>query len=423
MKPPDRAATAGLKPGANAVRSIVFSYLLDCALLAAFAATGRVHWPIPLSYLLLGMLDSGLFYYQARHAVASPFTYQQRMFLRLIACTAMLLVFATLAPQLSFYFIGMLFILQGFGSISVARLQSALALLIVAVTTAWLAVHTSGYVWQTPATPVERLLIWLCCTSILGRFVLLGIVNRRLRERLKQRSTQLAESLDALRGRDQSLEQVNAELQHQATHDALTGLGNRLLFTTRLQHACAEGRPFALCVLDLDRFKLINDSLGHGAGDALLKLVGKRLQAATRSQDTIARAGGDEFLLLLRDMNTPADTEKLARRWMDALAEPYRVQGTELHISPSLGIARFPIDASDGEELLARADEAMYQAKQSGRNTFRFFDAEVMGRSRERLSVENDLRQALAQSQLQLHYQPKIDIATGAVHSIEALLR
>ncbi|HEX4376653.1 MAG TPA: EAL domain-containing protein [Steroidobacteraceae bacterium] len=413
----------GPRISVTAVRTIIISYLLDAALLGGFATTGRLRWPLVLSYLALGLGDSALFYYQSRRPLPTSLSFQQRMFARLIAGTAILLVCAALAPQLAFYFLGMLFVLQGFGSITVPMLQSAIAWSIVAAATAWLALHGDAYTWDPAPSATERTLIWLACISILGRFVMLGIVNRRLRERLQQRSAELRESIDALRRRDQSLEQVNAELQHQATHDALTGLANRLLFTTRLEQACRDARPFALCVLDLDRFKIINDSMGHSVGDALLKLVGERLRAATRAQDTIARAGGDEFLLLLREVEARADTDKLVQRWMQALAEPYLIQGAEIHVSPSMGIARYPTNASDGEELLARADEAMYQAKQSGRNAYRFFDAEVMGRSRERLSIEGDLRQALTQSQLQLHYQPKIDIATGRIHSVEALLR
>jgi predicted signal transduction protein with EAL and GGDEF domain len=164
--------------------------------------------------------------------------------------------------------------------------------------------------------------------------------------------------------------------------------------------------------------------LGHGAGDALLKLVAQRLVSTTRSKDAVARAGGDEFLLLLRDVSAREDIEKLATRWMDAFSEPYRIQGTELHVSPSIGIARFPIDAADGQALLARADAAMYHAKKSGGNMLRFFDEEVTTCfSRERLVIETDLRRAVADSQLYLHCQPRVEIATDEVRSVEALLR
>jgi diguanylate cyclase (GGDEF)-like protein len=226
-----------------------------------------------------------------------------------------------------------------------------------------------------------------------------------------------------LKERDKSLANANLELKRQATHDALTGIANRVLFVERLNHAVTERQPFAVCVFDLDRFKIINDSLGHGAGDALLKHVSERLLSIVRASDIVARAGGDEFLLLLRNLSSAEEIEALIARWMSALSQPYMLTGLELHVSPSIGIARFPIDGTSAEELLARADEAMYFAKRSGRKTFRFFDASVMGFSRERLEIEAELRGALAQGQLALHYQPKIDIATGEMRSVEALIR
>jgi diguanylate cyclase (GGDEF)-like protein len=231
------------------------------------------------------------------------------------------------------------------------------------------------------------------------------------------------DSVRLLEERDKSLAQVNLELKRQATHDALTGIANRVLFVEHLQRAVNEQQPFAICVFDLDRFKIINDSLGHGAGDALLKFVSDRLLSITRASDTVARAGGDEFLLLLRDMRSVHEIEGLIARGMQALAQPYHLTGLELHVNPSIGIARFPKDGVLAEDLLARADEAMYYAKRSGRNTFRFFDSSVMGFSRERLEIEGELRSALAQGQLVLHYQPKIDIASSEMRSVEALIR
>jgi diguanylate cyclase len=238
--------------------------------------------------------------------------------------------------------------------------------------------------------------------------------------RLQERRRELRESVVT---RDQSLERVNAELRHQATHDALTGMPNRTLFADRLSSAISQGAPFAIAVLDLDRFKVINDSLGHSAGDALLASVAHRLAASMRPHDTVARAGGDEFLLLLQDVASREEIEALALRWMDVLSESYRIQGTELHVSPSIGIARYPFDAEDGQELLARADEAMYHAKKSGRNMFRFFDGEVTSFSRANLVMEAELRRAVANNELRLHYQPRVEIATAAVRSVEALLR
>jgi diguanylate cyclase (GGDEF)-like protein len=403
--------------------AIALSYVVDALLLLGFSLAGTIPRSIPGAYLAAGLAESAIFLFLGARMPGPPGQFQFLVLPRLIVSSAIQLTFIALAPQVGFYFISVLFIVYGFGSMGLSPAQSAITWIAVAAVTALLLSHGEKIDWIPQSDLAERVLVWMCFVSTLGRCILLGVFGRSLRMRLQTRSSQLVESVDALKQRDQSLERVNAELEHQATHDALTGLANRVLFADRLEHAIGEQQPFAACVLDLDRFKVINDSLGHGAGDALLKLVGRRLATTTRADDVVARAGGDEFLLLLRDVTTREDVEKLAIRWMQALSEPYRIQGAELHVSPSIGIARFPIDAADGEELLARADEAMYEAKQHGRNTYRFFDAEVMGFSRERLAIEADLRQALATYQFQLHYQPETDIATGVTRSVEALLR
>ncbi len=238
------------------------------------------------------------------------------------------------------------------------------------------------------AVPLYYLLAGLLClTATLGRCVLLGVLGRDLRLRLQQRHRQLRDLAQMLEEREKSLARANAELKRQATHDALTGLANRALFVERLQQAVQEQRAFAICVFDLDRFKVINDSLGDGAGDALLKHVADRLLSVIRASDTVARAGGDEFLLLLREVSSAAEIELLIGRWMTALAQSYPVTGLELHVSPSIGIARYPVDGAEAEELMAHAAEAMNHAKRHGRNTFRFFDSGIMGFARARREV------------------------------------
>jgi diguanylate cyclase (GGDEF)-like protein len=311
----------------------------------------------------------------------------------------------------------------GCASLGLSKKQSAIAWISVAVAAALVMSSIDARISIPQDTPLVRGLVWLCFVATLGRCILLGVLGRVLRLRLHDRRQQLRDSVHMLKERDRSLANANLELKRQATHDALTGIANRVLFVERLSHAVHDRQPFAVCVFDLDRFKIINDSLGHGAGDALLKQVTARLLSIVRSSDTVARAGGDEFLLLLRNMSSVAEIEGLIGRWMSALSQPYQLTGMELHVSPSIGIARFPNDGTGAEELLARADEAMYFAKRSGRKTFRFFDASVMGFSRERLEIEAELRGALALGQLSLHYQPKIDIATGEMRSVEALIR
>jgi diguanylate cyclase len=223
------------------------------------------------------------------------------------------------------------------------------------------------------------------------------------------------------------LEAANAKLQYQATHDALTDLPNRVLFMDRLgreiAHAGRDGHLFAVLLLDLDRFKQINDSLGHGAGDRLLEEVARRLSGAVREVDTVARIGGDEFLLLIADIRDHSDLAAVAAKIGGVLGEPLSVGSAELHTSASIGISMYPADGTTGDDLVARADEAMYFAKQSGRNSYQFFNRTMSVFSQDRLDLENDLRRALPMNQFEVHYQPKSDVASGRVNSVEALLR
>jgi diguanylate cyclase len=255
--------------------------------------------------------------------------------------------------------------------------------------------------------------IGLCAFGLLMVTLITAIFDAHLQSRVRTHARRL--------------EAVNAELQHQATHDALTGLPNRVLFMDRLgreiAHAGRDAHRFAVLLLDLDRFKLINDTLGHGAGDLLLSGVARRLSGVTREVDTVARTGGDEFLLLIADTRDQADLGSLATKIGKALCEPFVVNGAEVHTSASIGISVYPQDGKDVDALVAHADEAMYFAKQRGRNSFQFFNKEMSVFSQERLDLENDLRRALPLKQLEVHYQPKSDVATGRISSVEALLR
>jgi len=226
---------------------------------------------------------------------------------------------------------------------------------------------------------------------------------------------------------NEMLEHANARLRHAATHDALTGLPNRVLLADRLQQAIARasrnGIRFAVLVVDLDRFKAINDSLGHIAGDELLQEVARRLSGMLRKEDTLARLGGDEFVLLIHEVSGPQDAEAVARKILTQVALPLQLAGLDVHVSPSVGISLCPDDGSDSETLLQHADAAMYHAKKKGRNTFQFFAPAMNAFARERLELESGLRNALAQREFELHYQPKVDIATGRIESAEALIR
>mgnify|MGYP004499068589 CR=1 FL=1 len=217
------------------------------------------------------------------------------------------------------------------------------------------------------------------------------------------------------------------EAEHLAGHDPLTGLPNRRLLLDRLAVALAQGRRsghrLAVLFVDLDRFKVINDSLGHATGDALLRQVGERLRAAVREEDTLARLGGDEFVLLLPRMDAPQGAGEVARAVLDALREPFRVGGRELFVTASAGISVAPDDGADGETLLRHADIAMYRGKQTRGDCYRFFTLEMNRRARERLETESALRRALAGDELELAYQPVADLRTGRACAVEALVR
>jgi diguanylate cyclase (GGDEF)-like protein len=425
MGPMDKAArranvARNLYPGL--LRVIMLTYVTSALLLLGFYYAGTIRLWVPLAYVLGGPLECAFAYYLAARAPGPSDVSNFQAIPRLALSTGIQLLFLALVPQVGFYFICGLFVVYSIVTMGISGRQSLIAWCLIVATGALLLVYTRGD-WTPHRTLLERALVFTGWMLMLYRTILLGVLGRTMRITLHEQSVRLSESVSALRLRDESLERANAELHHRSTHDALTGLGNRALFASRLEETIAGKKPFAVCVLDLDRFKLINDSLGHGAGDALLKLVAQRLQSTTRADDVVVRAGGDEFLLLLRDVEARADIERLASRWMDALTAAYRISGIELHVSPSIGIACSPLDGTDGEHLLARADEAMYHAKQSGRNVYRFYDSHLMGFSRERLAFESELHQAVANKELRLYYQPKVDVSTGKVRSLEALLR
>ncbi len=216
-------------------------------------------------------------------------------------------------------------------------------------------------------------------------------------------------------------------IQSLAYYDALTGLPNRILLRDRLSKALATARRqkhrVALLFLDLDRFKIINDSLGHSVGDLLLQAVAERLQRCAREQDTVARLGGDEFLIVLTSVKDVTDAAVAAERLMDAMTAGFVVQGHSLSISCSLGISVFPEHGADGETLIKNADAAMYSAKDYGRKNFQFFTADMNAQVVERLTLENTLRTALDKKELFLVYQPQMNLATRRITGLEALLR
>ena len=268
-------------------------------------------------------------------------------------------------------------------------------------------------VLRKPAEPIEVL---QCATALARKWE-----NDRL---VKDHVLRLEEVITA---RTRGLEAANQQLRHLATHDALTGLPNRALLDDRLQQAIAHAerdmRSFAVLVCDLDRFKLVNDSLGHRAGDELLQEVARRLHAVVRAADTVARFGGDEFVVIGTSIADDEEAADLAARVLDVMQAPVRIAGIDIHTSPSIGIAMYPDDGESVQALLAHADAAMYSAKQNGRGNFRRYVTGMHAGTEERVQLESDLYNAVTERQFELYYQPKVDTQSGDVRSAEALIR
>jgi diguanylate cyclase (GGDEF)-like protein len=230
-----------------------------------------------------------------------------------------------------------------------------------------------------------------------------------------------------IRAHAKRLEQANADLRYQATHDALTGLPNRGRVMERIREAIARyqdgSERFAVLAIGLDRFKAINDSLGHAVGDDVLRESAKRMLCVLHSADVVARMGGDEFVVIMRDARTREAVGTAAANILKALSTPYHGGGVELHVTPSIGVSIYPDDAPTAEALVSRADEAMYSAKRDGGSAFQFFSANMSVFTQERLEFENDLRRAVERNQFELYYQPQVDVASGRIVGLEALIR
>ena len=225
------------------------------------------------------------------------------------------------------------------------------------------------------------------------------------------------------------VQKQSGALKHQALHDPLTELPNRLLFSDRLEQALARAQrrkePIAMLFMDLDNFKVVNDSLGHEVGDRLLVAVARRLRDYLRPEDTIARLGGDEFAVLLENVASVSDATAVAERIAEILRAPFPLlEGQEVVVTASVGVSLSTPEAPPGENTLLRdADTAMYQAKANGKGRYEVYDKSMYSRALKRLELENDLRRALERGELRVYYQPKVWLKTGEVFAMEALMR
>jgi diguanylate cyclase (GGDEF)-like protein/PAS domain S-box-containing protein len=266
-----------------------------------------------------------------------------------------------------------------------------------------------------PVTKAERLLVAADGTSIPVITTVAPVILDGRRH--------LVESFLDIRDR----KRVEQEMQELTFHDSLTGLPNQTLLKDRLSQAIAQAgrdqRLVGVLFLDMDRFKGVNEILGHSRGDLLLKIVAKRLNRCVRRTDTVARLGGDEFVLVMTALNHADDVAVIAQKILDSLARPFDLDGQEIYSTASLGIALYPLDGTDVDALLRSADIALYQAKELSRNTYQFFSQEMNVKTVERLALETSLRRALERNELFLHFQPQIDVGSGLIIGMEALLR
>ncbi len=253
------------------------------------------------------------------------------------------------------------------------------------------------------------------------------ILNIRRAMEKQQAEAELLRNRDELLSRNRQLTNLLQQVEHQANHDGLTSLPNRSLLADRIQqaiHRCHRNKEqVAVIFVDLDNFKFINDSLGHEFGDELLRTIAERLRGCIRASDTVARHGGDEFVIIISDVAAEHFAAAIATQIREAIARPVTIKGHEMSVTCSIGISIFPKDGNDEQTLVKNADVAMYRAKELGRDNFQFYSEELNARSMARMTMERHLRRALDKNEFTLHYQPKVSLSSGLISGMEALLR
>ena len=280
-----------------------------------------------------------------------------------------------------------------------------------------------------PEHPARSATVWIIEDITEQRRTLqaLQVSQHELETRVRERTEALALANAQLRREIEDRETAENQVRHLAEHDALTGLPNRRLLELRLRQALHDAREQSGCVavmfMDLDRFKTINDSLGHVVGDRLLQGVATRVHQCMRRPDTVARLGGDEFVMLLPGLSGAGDAALVASHLIDEVAKPYEIDNLELRVTPSVGISLFPDHGDMPDVLIGKASAAMYQAKAQGRRSYLFFSGQTDASSSQRLLLENDLHRAIERGEFVLHYQPRYDLASGMLCACEALLR
>ena len=384
-----------------------------CVPLVALAVMlGLIGAGAALAWLGMAALANGAIYALFRTRANERFVDPSLTWLQMLTGTALIMFVAYHMDSQRTVALLMCLVVLSFGSFRFSTREFMTA---AGVMLAGYAAVVNLLMWMKPDVvnvPIEGFR-WLMLAFVLPCFAVVGGRLSELRARLRRTNDELTTALSMI--------------QRMATHDTLTGLPNRALFNETLSHAINQAqrhdRSLAIFFLDLDRFKNINDTLGHAVGDRVLQEAARRLIGSVRTSDLVARLGGDEFVLLVEDFRDTADLADIANKVLLGFGPVLTVDGQDLALSASIGICTYPQDGQDAQALVANADIAMYRAKEQGRHRYCFYAAELNKLSQERLSLESGLRTAVSRGEIEVFYQPRVAFGTGAITGVEALIR